>query len=252
MIRLKTEKDLEKLRVSGKILASVLKSLSVVAKEGVELRELDELARKLIKEAGARPAFLGYTPGGGRKPYPAAICTSVNDTIVHGIPTKYKLRKRDILKIDLGVQYEGYFTDSAVTIGIGEVSNIAKKLMLVTKEALAAGIENCRPNGHLGDIGWAVEKVVKKGGFKAINGLTGHGVGFEVHEDPTIYNFGDKGTGVKLKPGMVLAIEPMVSAGSSDIVQDNDDSYKTADGSLSAHFEHTIAITEDGIEVLTK
>lgn len=249
---MKNETDLKMLRVSGKILASVLKSLVLEAGVGVKLKTLDELTRKLVKEANAKPAFLGYKPEGGRAAYPAAICTSVNDVIVHGLPTNYELKNRDILKIDLGVVYEGYFTDGAITIGIGDISNIGKKLISVTKEALNNAIKICKPGKHLGDIGWVIERTVKKSGFKVINGLVGHGVGFELHEDPVVYNFGDKGSGVKLRPGMVLAIEPMVSAGSPDIIQASDDSFKTSDGSLSAQFEHTIAITKDGVGVLTK
>ncbi|MCP6720395.1 MAG: type I methionyl aminopeptidase [Patescibacteria group bacterium] len=251
MIRLKKENDLRVLRTSGRILASVLQKLEEETKEGIELIYLDKLARRLIKKAGAKPAFLGYKPEGGTKLYPAAICTSVNEQIVHCLPSEYVLRKGDVLKIDFGVDYQGYITDSAVTVGIGELTGKAKELVDITKETLEKAIEECRPGKHTGDIGWMIEKTVKGAGFHVIKNLTGHGVGFELHEDPTVYNYGNRGEGVKLVPGLVLAIEPMVSVSSSRVMQKSDDSYVTEDGSLSAHFEHTIAITESGPEVLT-
>ncbi len=252
MIRLKSTKDIEGLRASGKILARVLGELRKSAKEGVSLRSLDELARKLLKDAGAESAFLGYRPEGGTKPYPAAICTSINEQVVHGLPTDYILKRGDVLKIDTGVRYEGYITDSATTVVIGPASKEIKKLLETTEEALRKAIEACRSGNHLGDIGAAVEETVRKNGFRVVKGLTGHGVGFELHEDPTVYNFGDRGEGIELKPGLVLAIEPMVSVGKGDIEQREDDSFATRDGSVTAHFEHTIAITSAGPEILTK
>lgn len=251
MIRLKSERDLEGLRASGKVLASVLRKLKEATKEGVTLQSIETLARKLLRDAGAESVFLGYQPEGSRKPYPAAICTSLNDQVVHGLPTKYVLKSGDILKIDIGVRYRGYVTDAATTVAIGEVPQKVLKLMEVTESALRNAIEACKAGNHLGDIGWAIESVVRKNGFRVIRGLTGHGVGFELHEDPDVHNYGDKGKGLLLEPGLVLAIEPMVSMGSADVVQEKDDSYVTKDGSLSAHFEHTAAITERGPEVLT-
>lgn len=250
-IRLKSEKDLIILRESGKILASVLEVLKNAARAGVKLSYLDEVARKLIKEAGAKPAFFGYQPEGASKPYPAAICTSMNEVVVHGLPTDYALKPGDVLKIDLGVDYKGYITDAASSVGIWPISKEAEKLMAVTERALREAIRVLASGGHLGDIGAAAEEIVKKSGFQVIKNLTGHGVGFELHEDPTIYNYGRRGEGIELKPGMVLAIEPMVSVSSSRVVQQVDDSFITEDGSLSAHFEHTVAITEKGVEVLT-
>jgi len=251
MIRLKNEKDFRVLRESGRILASVLEVLKSAAKVGVALSSLDELARKLIKESGAKPAFLGYQPEGAQKPYGAAICTSVNEVIVHGLPSNYLLKQGDVLKIDLGVDYKNYITDAATTVGISPLAEKAEKLITVTEKALAEAINVLRPGGRLSDIGAAIEGTVKKAGFQVIKNLTGHGVGFELHEDPTIYNYGRRGEGIKLEPGLVIAIEPMVSVGSSRVIEQADDSYVTDDGSLSAHFEHTVAITEKGIEVLT-
>ena len=252
MIRLKKENDLRVLRMSGRILASVLQKLEEEVKEGVKLSHLDKLARGLIKEAGAKPAFLGYKPESGTAPYPAAICVSVNEQIVHGLPSEYILKQRDVLKIDFGVNYQGYITDAAVTVGVGELTGKAKELVDITKKALKKAVEVCKSGNHTGDIGWVIEKTVKGAGFRVIKNLTGHGVGFELHEDPTVYNYGSRGEGVELVPGLVLAIEPMVSVSSSRVMQKDDDSYVTEDGSLSAHFEHTVAITESGPEILTR
>ncbi len=251
-IRLKKEKDLQVLRQSGLILASVLEILKDAAKPGVKLSHLDKLARKLIEESGGKPAFLGYRPEGAAKAYPASICTSVNEQVVHGLPSNYTLKSGDVLKLDAGVVYKGYFTDAAVTVGVGDISHEAKKLIETTKTALERAIEACLPGLHLGDIGHAVESVVKKSGFKVIQNLTGHGVGFSLHEDPDIYNFGEKREGIVLEPGMVLAIEPMVAVKSERARQQSDDSYVTEKGDLSAHFEHTVAITENRPEVLTR
>ncbi len=251
MARLKNEKDLRELRISGRILAATMKALKEKAAVGVKLSELDDLARELIEKSGARPAFLDYTPEGARRSYPASICASVNETVVHGLPSKYALRAGDLLKLDLGVNYKGYWTDAAVTVGIGQISKAAKKLLEITEKALVLAIAECRPESHLGDIGWAIENYVEKNDLAVVQGLTGHGVGFALHEEPTVYNYGEKGGGMTLKPGLVLAIEPMVALGRGDIKQKPDDSFVTADGSLAAHFEHTVAITKKGPEILT-
>ena len=252
MIKLKSERDLEFLKVSGQILASTLAVLKSAAKEDVTLKFLDNLARNLLKEADATPAFLDYKSEGASKPYQAAICTSLNEQIVHGLPTEYKLKNGDVLKIDLGVNYKGYFTDAAVTIGIGQISEEARKLIAVTEKALYKAIEECRLGKHLGDIGWIIEKIAREDDFSVVRGLTGHGTGFELHEDPTVYNFGKRGEGCELKEGLVLAIEPMTSVGSGETKQQNDESFVTKDGSLSAHFEHTVAVTRKGPLILTK
>lgn len=251
-VELKNERDLSGLRKSGEILAGVLKTLKQEAKEGVSLFFFDELTRKLLKETGAKPAFLKYRPEGAQKAFPAAICVSINDQIVHGIPSDYILRNGDILKIDLGVNFRGYITDAALTVGIGNVSETAKKLIAVTAKALDNAIKECKPGNCLGDIGWTIEKTVAEKGFGVVNGLAGHGVGFHLHEEPSVYNYGQKGTGMKLVPGLVLAIEPMTCAGSGETKQAEDDSFFTRDGSLSAHFEKTVVITDRNTEILTK
>ncbi len=252
MILLKKNKDVEGLRKSGKILVTVLLALKEMSKEGVSLMDLENKAREMLKEAGASAAFLNYKPEGAKKPYPAVLCTSVNDQIVHGMPSDRTLDSGDILKIDFGVIFDGYITDAALTVGIGKISEKAALLIKTTEEALNAGLEAAKaPNARLGDIGWAIENTAEKEGFSIVEGLTGHGVGFKLHEDPIVYNYGNKGDGMLLKKGLVLAIEPMLSAGSPQSIQAKDDSFYTKDGSLSAHFEKTIAVTDNGIEVLT-
>lgn len=251
MINLKTSEEIEKIRAAGKILAKVAEAISAEAKEGTRLSSLNKLATDIIKKAGAKPAFLGYKPTGAKKPYSYSICTSINDVVVHGQPTNYQLKSGDLLKLDFGVFYNNYYADAAITLAIGTVSILAKKLIAVTQEALKRAIAVSKPNKTLGDIGYAIQGYVESKGFKVIKGLTGHGIGEELHEEPTILNEGRPNTGPKLKLGMVLAIEPMVSAGSDKIIQLKDESYATSDGSLSAHFEHTIAITEKGVEILT-
>lgn len=236
----------------GRILADVRNQLASTAKEGIILKDLDNLAERLIKKAGALPAFLGYRPEGTEKSYSASICTSVNNVVVHGLPNDYKLKNGDLLKIDLGVLYKEFYTDTAITIGIGKISSEAERLIAITKKSLEAAIENCQLGKSLGDISWAIGNCVKGAGFKVVKGLTGHGIGRQLHEDPVVYNEGKSGMGKNLEVGMVLAIEPMVSAGSSHIIQLSDESYATSDKSLSAHFEHTVAITASGPEILTR
>lgn len=252
MVRLKTARDLAGLRASGHILAELLVSLRGRVAVGVETRALDTFAREFLKKRGARPAFLGYRPEGARGKFPAAICTSLNDQIVHGVPSAYALCDGDLLKIDIGVEYRGYFTDAAITVPVGKVSRRSARLVRATREALAAALAAAKPGGHLGDLGAAIERTARRAGFRVVKGLTGHGVGFTLHEDPEVYNYGRRGEGMLLRAGLVLAIEPMVSAGSPEIVARPDGSYATADGSLAAHFEHTVAITERGAEILTE
>jgi len=252
MIKLKTPEQIEKIARSGKILSEVFQKTIEEAKIGTSLKRLDDLAYQLIKKAGAEPAFLGYKPSGAKHPYSATICASINDIIVHGFPTDYKLKNGDILKLDFGVKYEGFYSDAAVTIGIGAISKEAENLIKATKVALEEAIKIIKIGNTLGDIGFAISQTAKKYGVKAIKELTGHGVGLKLHEDPTIYNYGEKGKGIKLKPGMVLAVEPMFAISTDKIIQKKDESWATADGSLSAHFEHTIAITEKEIKILTR
>ncbi|HEY4499743.1 MAG TPA: type I methionyl aminopeptidase [Candidatus Paceibacterota bacterium] len=249
---IKTEAQIKKIRIAGKILASIAAEIRKAVRVGITLKELDTLAQKLIRDAGAEPTFLGYRPYGAAKAFPASICASLNEVVVHGVPNGYKLKSGDLLKLDFGVTYQGHIADGAFTVGLGTISEEAKRLMEATKNALTIGIKECNPGKTLGDIGWAINHYVTKHGFKVVKGLTGHGVGIELHEDPPVFNEGQKNTGLELKAGMVLALEPMVSAGDPYILQLPDDSYATRDKSLSAHFEHTVLITKKGPEILTK
>ena len=251
MISIYTKEQIEKIHQSGKILSQVLKELRKETKEGVSLNYLDSLAYRLTKESGAKPAFLGYRPDAADHAYPASICASLNKVIVHGIPSGYKLKSGDIVKIDFGVNYMGYFSDGAFTVVIGKGAEEVNNLVKGTKKALEEAIKVARPGKRLGDIGWAIEKTANKFNLSVIKGLTGHGIGRHLHEEPTIYNYGTQGHGTELKPGMVLAIEPMFSIGSDQIKQLPDESWATLDNSLAAHFEHTVAITEKGAKVLT-
>lgn len=251
MVTLKSKEEIAVMTVGGRMLRDVMSKVAAEAKEGVSLKSLDELAEKLIRQAGATPAFLGYRPHGAGKPYPASICASVNDIIVHAVPTRYKLRSGDVLKLDFGLRHKGFCLDAAVTVPIGTVSPEAEKLIAATKKALILGIKAAQPGNHLGDIGAAISTYIREKKFDIAQGLTGHGIGRELHEDPSVFNFGKTGSGMELVPGLVIAIEPMVTAGNGKLVQLPDDSYATADGSLSAHFEHTIAITEKGPVILT-
>lgn len=249
---IKTEEQIKMIRLAGKILANVAQQIKEQIKEGVSLKELDRVTRFLIEKAGASPAFLGYKPFNAAKPFPASICASLNEVIVHGVPTGYKLQFGDVVKVDFGVSYQNYIADVAFTAGVGKISPLARKLIETTQRALLVGINECRSGKTLGDIGWAINRYVTKHGFKIVKGLSGHGVGLELHEEPSVFNEGQKNTGLKLKPGMILALEPMVSAGDPYIVQMPDDSYATRDKSLSAHFEHTVLITDKEPEILTK
>ncbi len=249
---IKTPEQIKKIRIAGKIWASVAKQIQSIIKVGASLKEIDSLTERLIRQAGAEPAFLNYCPHGAVAAFPATICASLNEVVVHGIPVGYKLRSGDLLKIDFGVIYQGGISDAAFTMGIGKISPEAKRLMDVTKHALILGIKECRIGKTLGDIGWAINNYATRHGFKVIKGLCGHGVGDAVHEEPAVFNEGQKNTGLALKAGMVLALEPMVSAGDPYIVRLPNDSYATRDRSLSAHFEHTVLIIDKGPEVLTK
>lgn len=247
----KSKSQIEKIRKSSHILSYVLKILSKEVKPGVLPIDLDSLARKLIEEEGGTPAFLGYKPEGALHPFPYALCSSVNDVIVHGRPSDTPLKDGDIIKLDLGVNWHGGISDSAITVAVGNISKSTEHLLDLTKRALYFGIKQIASGKTVGDIGYAIEKTVINGGGIIIDGLTGHGVGNEVHEDPIIYNFGEPNTGVELKNGMVIAIEPMVSMKTGEIKQRQDDSFVTADGSMSAQFEHTVLVTKDGYEILT-
>ncbi len=239
------------MKSAGRILGGVLARLADESKEGVSLLELDALAQKLITENGGESSFLGYRPEGAAKPYPKTLCASLNNVIVHGVPTSRRLKSGDLLKLDLGVKFNGYHADAALTVAIGSVASEARRLLEITKKALMAAILAAKPGARLGDIGAAVEAVAKEAGFRVTQGLTGHGIGRRLHESPSVPNEGVSGTGMVLRPGMVLALEPMLNLGSAEIRQLADESYGTSDGNLSAHFEHTILITKGEAEVLT-
>ncbi len=255
MIRLKTEEDFKKMRVAGKVLARVLTELERMVAPGVSTEDLDDEAMRLIAEYGGEPVLLGYHPEFAPRPYPAAICTSVNDVIVHGIPNEYPiiLKEGDIIGIDATIAVNGMIVDSARTVPVGKIDKESAQLIEVTKKARAIGIEAARPGNTIGDIGHAVQTFIKPYGYGIVQELCGHGVGFAVHEEPFVPNFGTPGAAEKIVPGMALAIEPMINIGSRKVIFDEDDGYtvRTKDGSRSAHFEHTVIITERGPEVVT-
>lgn len=255
MIKLKTAEEIEKLKVGGQKLAEILRVLSQDLKPGTSSFDLDKKCAQLMKEASGKPSFLGYTPYGAHRPYPASLCVSINHEIVHGIPneTEKIIQEGDLVTLDAGLIYDGLFTDHAVTFIIGDVDKRVKELVARTEEALYAGIKQARVGNTVGDIGSAISKVAESADLAIMEGLTGHGVGYGVHEDPYVPNYGYKGKGEKLVAGMVIAIEPMFSLGTDEIMTEKDGyTYSTADGSLSAQFEHTVAITEDGPIILTK
>ena len=255
MIHIKPPEDIQKMREGGKNLAYVVSEVVKACKLGVSTVDLDILARKLIEDFGDKPAFLNYTPSGSKRAYPATICASVNNEIVHGIPNEDPriLEEGDIIGIDCGLIHKGMYLDHAVTVGVGEISKDAKKLLTVTKDALNSAIKEARPGNHVGDIGAVIQKCAEKNNYQIIEGLCGHGVGYEIHEDPYVPNFGKKGEGDELRVGMVIAIEPMFSpiTGKTKLAKDGY-TYLTEDGSLATQFEHTVAILENGPEVLTK
>lgn len=236
---------------AGRRLAEVLRTLAHEARAGMTTRTLDRMAYQLIHKAGAKPAFLHYRPAGAERAYPYTLCASVNTVVVHGQPSGYILQEGDLLKLDLGLVYKGFFSDAAVTVGIGPVSRAAQRLMAATEAALAAGVKEAAAGHTLGDIGSAIAAIAKKNKCSVADGLTGHGIGRALHEEPTVWNTGRKGEGGVLREGMVLAIEPMFTAGKPAIKQVRDESWATADDSLAAHFEHTVAITKNGPLVLT-
>jgi methionyl aminopeptidase len=253
MIIIKTDKEIQSMRAGGKIHARVLRMVAERAVAGVSTMELDFYAEQLVRDAGAIPAFKGYQPDGQDGPYPATLCTSINDEIVHGIPAADRvLEDGDIISIDLGIQYQGVFLDGAITVPVGNMSEKIKSFMSDTHTALMVGIEQARAGNTTGDIGYAIQQFVNKR-YGIVKGLAGHGVGRKIHEDPYIPNYGKKGQGTKLVPGMTIAIEPMLTMGSPETdILDDDWTFVTSDGSLAAHFEHTLLITDGDPEILTK
>jgi methionyl aminopeptidase len=257
MIIIKTPEEINIIREGGKHLATVLHKVKEKVAPGVSTKDLDIYAEELIRAMGDTPAFLNYRPDGASIPFPAALCISVNDEVVHGIPSKKRILKEgDIVSLDLGVKHKGLFTDMALTVPVGTVKKEEEILMQVTEQSLQAGINAARAGNTVGDIGYAIESFIRSNKnikYGIVEVLSGHGVGRKIHEDPYIPNFGKKGTGAKLVAGMVIALEPMVNLGTKNVTIDNDGyTIRTADGKRSAHFEHTILITEDEPEVLTK
>lgn len=252
MIQLKTSKDIERLAAGGGILARVLDQLEAETKIGVKPSDLDVMARELLGQASCVPSFLHYAPG-NHPPFPAALCVSVNEAIVHGLPSDSSFREGDVVGLDLGLIYrKKYYLDSARTVIVGHGSPESEALVAATAQALTIGIAAAQAGKTTGDIGAAVQEYVEGRGYGVIRELVGHGVGFAVHEEPKVPNFGTRGSGVRLTPGLVIAIEPMVSIGDPAVTTGADGwSVVAASGNLTAHFEHTVAITENGPRVLT-
>lgn len=251
MIYIKTQKEIDLIRESCRIVAETLRLVGSNVKIGITTFELDRIAEDYIRSNNAIPAFKGYSQG-GLPGFPGSVCTSINDAVVHGIPDQSKLEDGDIISLDVGVLKNNYYGDAATTVAVGKISEEKKKLLEVTEKSLQLGIEQARSGNRVHDISSAVQEYVEQNGFSIVRDLCGHGVGKFLHEDPAIPNFGRKGTGSKLKKGMTLAIEPMVNAGSYEVVTASDGwTVLAADGSPSAHFEHTILILENSIEILT-
>jgi methionyl aminopeptidase len=238
---------LQAMQRGGHILALMLEELKARTVAGVRTKEIDDWAKRLALKHGIKPSFLGY------ESYPAAVCVSVNDEVVHGIPSTRVVQEGDLVSLDLGVYVNGYHTDAAITFPVGEVDSDTRNLVAVTKKALELGIAAAIPGNHVGDIGSAIQNYVEKHGFGVIRSLVGHGVGLNIHEEPMVPNFGSKGTGSLLRDGMTIAIEPMVSMGGYEVYQSDDGwTYKTNDGSLVAHFEHSVYISGNSPIILTK
>lgn len=246
MITIKSDREIELLRIAGNIVYETHQYLKQYIKPGITTLELDALAEKFIRSKDAVPSFKGYDG------FPGSICASINHQVVHGIPGKTKLKNGDIISIDIGACYKGYHGDSAWTYEVGKVSKEVHDLLINTEKALFAGLEQIKPGNRIGDISFAIESCAREHKLGVVKELVGHGVGTSIHEDPDVPNFGEKGTGPKLKKGMVLAVEPMLNLGSPDIVMLDDNwTIETDDYSPSAHFEHTVVVTDDGYEILT-
>jgi len=252
MIVLKGPEEIEIMRAANVIVAEVLAELREHVRAGVTTGELDRVAEELTRKKGAVPAFKGYTVAG--RVFPASLCASINDEVVHGVPSGSRaLREGDIIGLDFGVFYRGYYGDAAITVGVGAVSAEAEELMRTTREALEAAIEAARPGGRLGDVSAAIQAHAESRRFSVVRDFVGHGIGKRLHEDPQVPNFGQPDRGVRLREGMVLAIEPMVNAGGPEVDLKQDGwTAVTSDGSLSAHFEHSVAIVERGSYVLSQ
>ncbi len=246
MVILKSPSEIEKIRQSNVIVAEILEILRQKVKPGTDTLKLNEISEELALDRNARPAFKGY------RGYPYSLCASVNQQVVHGFPCKRPLKEGDILSMDFGIFYQGYYGDAAVTVPVGNISSVAQRLIETTKEALFLGIEQAAPGKRLSDISHAIQSRAEAAGFSVVRKFVGHGIGKALHEDPQVPNYGTPGMGIRLKPGMVIAIEPMVNVGGYE-VKTLEDGWRTVteDGSLSAHFEHTVAITEEGPVILS-
>ncbi|NOZ62909.1 MAG: type I methionyl aminopeptidase [Calditrichaeota bacterium] len=246
MIILKTDREIELMRKSAEILIATFKIVDSLIEPGIRTEVIDREVEKFIRSKGARPAFKGYHG------YPASACISIDDEVVHGIPGEHKLKSGQIVGVDIGVELNKYFSDAAKTYAVGEISAEKKRLMAVTEQSLGKGIEAAVAGNRLSDISFAVQSFVEDAGYSVVRELVGHGIGRDLHEDPQVPNYGKAGRGPRLKPGMVLAIEPMVNMGACEVVFEDDNwTVRTADSLASAHFEHTVAITENGNEILT-
>ncbi len=252
MIVLKSEDEIRRMREAGRITAQVLEAISAAAKPGVTTAELNVIAEHILEKHGAEPVFKGYTFGNGMPPFPATITACINDELVHGIPGARQLQEGDLLSVDCGSLYKGYIGDAAISIGVGQVSPRVAKLLEVTEQALEVGISESLASNRVGDISAAIQSYVEEQGFNVVRGYGGHGVGRTMHEDPHIPNYGPANRGARLRPGMTFAIEPMVLEGKKDVITLGDHWTVVAkDGKLTAHCEHTIAVTENGPEILT-
>jgi methionyl aminopeptidase len=253
MSAIKTHDEINKIREGGRKLAAVLDILKKEIKIGMSSKELDAMAEKLILESGGEPSFKNYKSAHDDYPYPATVCISINDEVVHGIPSDRKFKNGDLVGLDIGMKYKGLFTDMAETVIMGDADENGEKLVKITKEALALAISLVKPGLRTGDLGYQMQDFIESHGFGVVRQLVGHGVGYKVHEDPQIPNWGRKGEGIKLKENMVIAIEPMVTEGDYKLFLAQDGwTWKTADGKRAAHFEHTMVVTSSGVEVLTK
>jgi len=247
MIIRKSPREIETMARAGRVVADALAAIGESVRQGVTTEKLDQVAEEFIRSRGGIPTFKGY------RGFPGSICASPNGMVVHGIPGPYRLDEGDVISIDVGVTLDGFVADSAYTFAVGDIDAEAQRLLDACQAALAAGIEQAKPEGHIGDISAAVQSTTEAAGFAVVRTLVGHGIGRSMHEEPQIPNFGEPGRGPKLTPGMTLAIEPMITAGAPGVyVEDDNWSVSTSDGSLAAHFEHTVAVTDNGPRILTK
>jgi len=247
MILIKTKEEIEVMAEGGKILARIMKELTKMVKPGITTQELDKAAEGLVFKSGAKPSFKGH------EGFPATLCTSINEEIVHGLPSRRKLKEGDIISLDLGIFFKGFHSDMAVTLPVSKIDSETARLIRVTKKALKIGIKKVRPGNTIGDIENTIQRYVESQGFNVVRDLCGHGIGKDLHEEPQILNYGKRKTGPEIKEGMVLCLEPMATIGGSQIKKGEDDhTFKTVDGSLSCHFEHEVVVTKDGCKVLTE